>query len=175
MSLNEIWVQIDGCNGYYISNLGRVKADEVKTRFGKQYKTYPERFIKTYPTPTGYQYLKISINGKLTTLILHRLVALYFVSNPKSKLQVNHIDGDKDNNHFLNLEWMTASENLKHARDLGLNNSIGYNNKMAKFSESQIIDIRKSKDTVTKIAEHYNVSLAIISRIRSLKSYKNVG
>jgi hypothetical protein len=54
----------------------------------------------------------------------HRLVAMYFVPRPKvndsSVLEVNHVDGDKSNNHVSNLEWVTRSENLKHAIRTGL-------------------------------------------------------
>lgn len=63
---------------------------------------------------------------------------------------------------------------LKHARDLGLNNSIGCNNAMSKFTQEQIINIRKSEKTITLLSKELNVSIAVLSRIKSLKSYKNV-
>jgi len=170
----EIWKQIENFEGYFVSNFGRIKAEEIITAFGNQTKTHPERYLNVWRTPNGYNYIDVSVDGNVKRFSLHRLVALYFIPNPENKPQVNHIDGDKDNNNDWNLEWCTAAENLKHARDLGLNNSIGSYNKMAKFSPQQILDIRKSKETVTNIAAEYNVSLAIISRIRSLKSYKNV-
>lgn len=59
-------------------------------------------------------------NGNGTTERVHRLVASAFVPNPDNKSDVNHIDGNKLNNHYTNLEWVTKSENMRHAYDTGL-------------------------------------------------------
>lgn len=170
----EIWKKINGLDGYYISDHGRVKGDQVTVKWGRQFKTYPERFLNPWYSKTGYNYIDISINGKRHRFLLHRLVGKYFIPNPKNRPQINHKYANKSNNHYLNLEWCTAKENLEHARDLGLNNSIGTNNKMAKFTSEQVKAIRLSKETVTKIVKIYNATLSVISRIRSLKAYKNV-
>ena len=53
----------------------------------------------------------------------HRLVAEYFIDNPNDYPIVNHIDGDKANNHIENLEWCTYSQNNIHAYKNGLNRS----------------------------------------------------
>lgn len=63
-------------------------------------------------------YRRLSINGK--GIREHRMIAEKFVPNPHNKPQVNHIDGNKLNNHPSNLEWCDNSENQIHAYKLGL-------------------------------------------------------
>lgn len=66
----------------------------------------------------GSGYYTVSLSNKSYTV--HRLVALTYVPNTDSKEMVNHIDGNKRNNHLANLEWATRSENEKHGHRLGL-------------------------------------------------------
>lgn len=92
---------------YYVSKCGKVfgcKGDEIKQSV----------------TNRGYKRITLSISGKEERWSVHRLVALLFVPNPEQKPQVNHIDGNKENNDASNLEWCTASENNKHAIRTGL-------------------------------------------------------
>jgi len=108
----EIWKTIADSNGeYQISNQGNVKS----FKFGK------ERIRKIGLTSRGYPFVMLSIKGQKKKIrTIHSLVAMAFVENPNNKAQVNHKDGNKLNNHFDNLEWVTHQENIQHAYDTGL-------------------------------------------------------
>tara|TARA_R110000868_G_scaffold61031_1_gene185636 strand:- start:26 stop:529 length:504 start_codon:yes stop_codon:yes gene_type:complete len=68
----------------------------------------------------GYQYVTLCKNGTRRNRFIHRLVAQVFIENPENKLEVNHKNGNKYDNNLSNLEWVTPSENIKHAIKLGL-------------------------------------------------------
>lgn len=111
MNTQEIWKPIAECNGEYIvSTHGRVKS----LKFGK------ERILKPNLNTQGYPIVGICLNGKLISRTIHKLVALSFIPNTENKPQVNHKNGIKTDNNVANLEWVTRSENVKHAWDNGL-------------------------------------------------------
>lgn len=64
--------------------------------------------------------MKVRIDRKEKRVKIHRLVAEAFIPNPENKPEVNHIDGNKQNNKVSNLEWVTSKENSQHAWDIGL-------------------------------------------------------
>lgn len=65
-----------------------------------------------------YKYVWVVKEGNKYNRYVHRLVAMAFIPNPDNLPQVNHIDGDKMNNHYSNLEWCNNSYNIKHTVDL---------------------------------------------------------
>ena len=69
---------------------------------------------------TGYAEVQLYNAEGSKCVLIHRIVAEAFCDNPEGKTEVNHKDGNKKNNRADNLEWVTRSENLKHAFDLGL-------------------------------------------------------
>lgn len=122
--MKEIWKDIKGYEGFYqVSNMGRVKGIEREVYSGHNYSVLrieKEKIYKGYKVKNGYIYQTLLKNGKRKTFKLHRLVAETFIPNPDNKPQVNHIDGDKENNKVSNLEWVTRKENLNHAYKTGL-------------------------------------------------------
>jgi hypothetical protein len=107
----EEWKKIEEGEGRYsISNCGRVRNDKTK------------KILRQLTLVNGYLAVPLTENKKSRYYRVHRLVAKYFVSGYVKEKQVNHIDGVKTNNHYTNLEWVTASENIKHAYRIGLKN-----------------------------------------------------
>lgn len=89
--------------------------------------------MKQTPTKYGYLMVNFSIDGKQKGFMVHRLVASQFIpNNDIEKNQVNHIDGNKKNNHVENLEWVTPYENVRHAIDVLKHDNIGCKNHNAK-------------------------------------------
>lgn len=106
--MKEIWKDIKDYEGYYqISNFGNVK--NIKTN----------RILTGDTNSAGYRRVILYTPVK-KRFFIHRLVALHFCNGYSDDLVVNHIDGNKTNNYYKNLEWVTKSENDKHAFKLGL-------------------------------------------------------
>ena len=109
----EIWKDIEGFEGYYqISNFGRVKSLSRIVIDSKR--NIKEKILKVRITKYGYINITISFNRKQYSFIIHRLVAHYFIDNPKNKREVNHINSIKLNNSDKNLEWTSSLENECH-------------------------------------------------------------
>lgn len=96
-------VKIAGYEHYHISEEGVVM------------NTLTNKVLRTDLNNSGYRRVTMSSNGKLCRMTVHRLVALTYVDDNVTGLVVNHKDGNKLNNHYLNLEWVTQSENRRHA------------------------------------------------------------
>lgn len=104
--MQEIWKSIKGFEGKYeISNFGQVKS----LNYAKSGK---ERLIKPIKNKDGYLIVKL-YSDKCYTKLVHRLVAENFINIPK--LEVNHLNGNKEDNNINNLEWCTHPENERYS------------------------------------------------------------
>ncbi len=132
----EIWKDIADYEGLYqVSNYGNVRRI---SRYGRKW----VRNCKCKKTRDGYFESTLVKNSKPKSIRTHRLVAIAFCENPHNKKEVNHIDGNKRNNRADNLEWVTSSENQKHAYKLGLQKVSGgalSNRKKVKCLELDIV------------------------------------
>lgn len=111
----EEWKTVPGTEGMLeVSSKGRVRS----LLRGKPY------ILKTQKDKKGYHRLRMTINREKHSFKIHRLVASTFIDNPDNLPQVNHKDGNKDNNTVSNLEWVTNKENANHAMQSGLWDSV---------------------------------------------------
>lgn len=107
----EIWKPSTKFPHMSVSNYGRVRNDNTG-KIRKVTKCAGSR----YPVVSVWDYSR----GKRSHLRVHTEVARLHIPNPDNKPEVNHIDGDHYNNHVSNLEWVTHSENMKHAYITGI-------------------------------------------------------
>lgn len=105
--VNDNWYDIPGFNNYLITKNGDV-------RNKKSGKTLSKDICN------GYERVRLWREGMEINKKVHRLLAEIFIPNPSCLPQVNHIDGNKKNNSLDNLEWCSASHNIRHALDHGL-------------------------------------------------------
>lgn len=121
---NEVWKEIKGFEGWYeVSNLGRVRSveREITHKCGKiQINPSKIKIPQLQKSGKGYLITQLFKNSSFKKKYIHRLVAAAFIPNPEEKPQVNHIDGNTQNNNANNLEWCTQIENNKHAIETGL-------------------------------------------------------
>jgi hypothetical protein len=126
----EIWKDIEGFAGVYqVSNEGRIRGLErtITCTSGSE-RIIRERVIKTFTDGRGYLQVGGAIAKKHLYLV-HRIVALTFIPNPDRLPEVNHLDGNKHNNHVSNLEWTTRSKQMLHAYATGLREKYCYANR----------------------------------------------
>jgi hypothetical protein len=121
MGLTEVWKPIKGYEGQYaISSMGRIKSLSRSTPNHTGIWKRPERILAQTMSDRGYYKACLYRNNKKKHFRVHSLVAEAFLPNPGNLKEVNHIDGNKLNNSISNLEYVTHSQNMKHAVKIGL-------------------------------------------------------
>jgi len=120
----------------------------------------------------------LSKNGKSKQYSVHRLVAEVFIPNPNNKPVVNHKDGDKSNAYWLNLEWVTSSENTYHAFNTGLMKKFSgeqiYNCKVKDADIPWLKQLRKDGLTLKQIGDIFNIKISTVYNIVSGKTRKHL-
>lgn len=176
----ETWKNIEGFEGKYeVSNYGRVRS------IARMHPSKPipikGRIMKPFFSGgRNREYLFVIIqrvNPRINkSFSIHRLVAVAFVQNPSNKAEVNHKDGNKQNNRWDNLEWCTRKENVQHSSQSGLlrHDGVHFNAKLS-LEEVRQIKIKLSKGVRQgSLAKEYNANTSTIHNISKGKSWKHV-
>lgn len=182
--MEEMWKDIQGYEGFYqASNLGRVRSIPRVIVDRKNNRFFKGRILKSYLDKDGYPTIILSKSNKKRVIHVHRLVAQVFIPNLENKEQVNHIDGDKQNNRIENLEWCSNLENIRHSWSSGLSTNKhcwGELNYKARLSESDVKFMRtnfisRSKDFgITAMARRFNISTGHAANVIYRRTWKHV-
>jgi HNH endonuclease/NUMOD4 motif len=178
--MSEIWVPIKGYGDCYsVSNIGRVMRTSprniVRLKEKSRAKPFAPSECKSFLNRGGYPQVRIGPTGKQMTVCVHRLVAIAFVPNPDSLLEVNHKDGNKANNDSLNLEWVTRQQNIKHAVRTGLLKVMrGEESARSILTTADIQAIRADTRIAAVIAVDYGTCRGNIYAIKQRRAWKHV-
>ena len=176
----EVWKKIKEFGNYEVSNLGRIKSPDfiLKTPTGQIW-VRKGKILKPYKSKKGYLLCDLRINGKRKIVSVHRFVALAFIPNLDNKPQINHKDGNKENNCVENLEWCSNSENQIHAFKSGLQKG-GLSHPNSKLTLEQVLYIKQNcvvgskKNGMQTMAKKFNVSSGTVKQIINGKSYRYI-
>ena len=174
--MKEEWRPVKGFERTHsVSSEGRVK------RTKQSGSVVAGRILKPSSNRWGYRHVSLQ-DGPETkkTIRLHRAVAMAFIPNPQGLREVNHINGDKNDNRVENLEWCTRGKNMAHAYRTGLRRHPGGGaNANAKLTWKNVEDIRRHHARggvqIIDIAAHYGVDPNTISEVIHFKSWKASG
>lgn len=169
MPIQEVWkpVIFRGVEtGYKVSNLGRISGIR-------------KEFITPVTDRDGYQIFSLHIDGSTRyNAKIHRVVAEAFIPNPKNKPQVNHKDGNKQNNAVTNLEWVSVAENNLHACATGLRTTkCGIDSPLAKHTEEEIrmaCQLLTEHVSMYQIAERLHMHVSDLSRLKNGDIWKHI-
>lgn len=121
--MREFWLDVKDIPNYEVSNLGNVRNKKTG------------RVLQQMLSKKEDGYLRVNIGGKHK--YIHRLVADAFFDGDHSGMCVNHIDGNKLNNHISNLEWCDTVDNVRHAQETGLRYPVVKNVVRCKFCKNR--------------------------------------
>lgn len=159
----EYWLPVVDFSDYEVSNYGRIRS--LKT----------DVVMKPYTTKGGYQLIKLFKNSKHHPRYVHRLVAASFFDCDYEEFEINHIDGDKENNFIGNLEWCKHSENIEHAIETGLFTPYRLPPRPGPSKKVRILETGEVFQSITECAKHIGGYKSAISACLKGKVKSHLG
>ncbi len=142
-----------------VSDIGEVRNSKTK------------KLLKLRHRKDGYLDVKLSYRR----FLVHRLVALCFLSNPNNYPQVNHLDGVRNNPNLNNLEWVSQKQNMEHAKVLGLfpdkSGERNPNVRITKVTAKSIKLLLATGVPMRQVSKVFSVSYHTVSSIKYGKSW----
>ena len=170
----EIWKDVVGYEGsYQVSNIGRVKSLE---RLNKShscnnvdyYKRVNPRILKQSSGNNPYLIVCLSKNGKRKRELVHRLVAMAFISNVENKVTVDHINTIKTDNRVENLRWFTYEQQMRENEitKKRWKEAIASQKRSYEHFKKQVRCITTGKvfGSIIEASRYYNITDCLISR-----------
>ena len=161
----EEFFRVPGYPNYWVSKSGKVcslKPSGLSLR----------KYIINH---SGYPFMNLWKHGKYKGLTVHRIVALTFLPRPSARHEVNHKNGIKTDCRLENLEWVTKSENIKHAFGVLKRKCSTH---FAKLSEEQVRKVRAAynnpNESYRTVAKKFNISDSQVFRIVNRLQWKHI-
>lgn len=141
MNNDILWKSAVGYEGFYeVSNTGIVRSVDREVSDGKGGIKHLKSKICTQAIDrNGYATVRLNRDCNSIGWLVHRIVALAFIDNPDNRELVNHKDFNRSNNHVDNLEWVSRSENVKHAINKAVNNRPTTTKKLTKWNDDMLM------------------------------------
>ena len=170
--MKETWIpSIQFGDLYEVSSLGRVRA--LKDRRGTKAGTV----LKPRITKDGYVKVVLRNSPEHRAWFVHRLVYASFIGVTCDEVQIDHIDGDKQNNSIINLEAVSRLVNMRRSFDNGRNVARGSSAGLAKLTECDVAKIKRRLalgEQHNKIALDFSISPTTVGRIAAGRTWAHV-
>lgn len=175
--MNDFVKGVTGFPGYFVTRDGRLYVEKHRSMHGRGglwWMHIPGEKMKR-----GYVRVCLTKNKKGRKFLLHVLVAMAFLHKPSGATQVNHKDGNKQNNVVENLEWVTQKENMAHAWRIGLRKpKLGQQHPLSKLTDEQACQIKTElanpyRGICVELAKKYGVHRTTIGKIKSGANWRH--
>ena len=153
--------------------INNIETDYIITSDGRVYSCKSRRYLKPSVNAFGYFTVELRFKSENRTVVkrcfVHRLVAIAYIKNPENKPEVNHIDGNRQNNDKSNLEWVTSSENKQHP---------SFRNATGRYTSKEVRKACKmmesGKYTIFEISEKLYLPMKFLYKIRDGRTWVNI-